>query len=366
MGVCKYCGKDAGWFSHSHRECEEKNLRGKEELSSAVNSYFKLKIQASELQQIRIRLTKDAFLSADDIVEIAEPEIHNYTASIRRPFSPASMRLMDDFLNVIGVTYGQMNQNGAVNEFTKKLMKGFMVEFFTDQLTLPVAHSRCEKVLKHFPMAQSDIEDAYYYVLNKAAANFLRNGNISDAEQQKIEDYMHYLSLPLNNIPAPYQNGDISKLGQALVLKDVMQGVVPQNTITAPILLGKNESVLWTYNEVNLYQEEITKEYVGETGGFDFRLTKNITYKTNRMQGRPIEHHTMELKGTGALYVTNQHLVFQSHAKGIKIPFSKIIGLTPYADGIEVHKDGTDQRRMIFEGFDSWFLMNLITQINNL
>ena len=24
MGLCKYCGKDAGFFSHSHKECEEK------------------------------------------------------------------------------------------------------------------------------------------------------------------------------------------------------------------------------------------------------------------------------------------------------------------------------------------------------
>lgn len=28
MGTCKYCGNDAGWFSHSHRECKEKHEQG--------------------------------------------------------------------------------------------------------------------------------------------------------------------------------------------------------------------------------------------------------------------------------------------------------------------------------------------------
>ena len=28
MGQCKYCGEDAGLFSHVHKECEEKHIQG--------------------------------------------------------------------------------------------------------------------------------------------------------------------------------------------------------------------------------------------------------------------------------------------------------------------------------------------------
>ena len=28
MGQCKYCGEDAGFFSHVHKECEEKHEQG--------------------------------------------------------------------------------------------------------------------------------------------------------------------------------------------------------------------------------------------------------------------------------------------------------------------------------------------------
>ena len=32
MGTCKYCGNDAGWFSHSHKECKEKHEQGVNDL----------------------------------------------------------------------------------------------------------------------------------------------------------------------------------------------------------------------------------------------------------------------------------------------------------------------------------------------
>ena len=177
---------------------------------------------------------------------------------------------------------------------------------------------------------------------------------------------MNYLALPVNNLPAQYQNSEISKLGQVSILKSIQRGIVPHTNMTAPIILGRNESILWTYNGVSLYQEKITKEWVGRTGGFSFRIIKGVYYRTGQMKGHPVEHSSMEFNGTGALYVTNKNLIFYSISKSVKIPYNKIIGLTPYSDGIEVHKDGTNQKRMTMQGFDPWFIMNLLSQINSL
>ena len=187
MGICKYCGKDVGWFSRSHKECKERNLNGISDLSAMIKSYFTLKSTAFDVQKIKNRLVVDAYLSEEDICNASEPMIRQYTASIHRPFTLSVAKLMDDFLNAIGVPYSKINANGAVDEFTKKIMHGFMVEYFTDQITLQTAHSRCQKVLAMFPMSPVEIEDAYYQVLNKAATNFLRNGTLSNTEQQKIE-----------------------------------------------------------------------------------------------------------------------------------------------------------------------------------
>lgn len=366
MGTCKYCGQSAGLFSHVHKECEEKHAKGVESFTQMLNSFFMERATAADIIATRRRLQTDAFLSEDDICSCADSAIRTYTASIHRPFSPHPMNLMDNFLNALGTSYSKVNSHGAVDEFTKKLLKGFMVEYFTDKLTLPVAHSRCEKVLCKFPMVPFNIEDAYLYVLNKAATNFLKDGLISDVEQKKIDDYVSYLALPVNNLPAQYQDSEISKLGQVSILKDIQRGIIPNTGIMAPIVLGKKETVLWTYNGVSLYQEKVTREWVGRSRGMSFRVMRGVYYHTGGSKGHPVEHSSMELQGTGSLFVTNKNLIFYSASKGLKLPFNKIVGITPYSDGIEVHKDGANVKRIAMQGFDPWFIMNLLSQISNL
>lgn len=366
MGTCKYCGQDAGWFSHSHKECEEKHAQGLNDFSAVVSAYFTTRTTAANVQSSKNKLKVDAYLSEDDICEISDVEIRLYTASIHRPYSPATMRLMDDFLNAVGVSFGKINCKGAVDEFTKKLMRGFMVEYFTNHLTLPVAHQRCEKLLGKFPMVQSNIEDAYLYVLNKAATNFMKNDTISDTDQQKIDDYVNYLQLPVNNLPVKYQNSQISRLGQVSILKNLQRGVFPSSGFSAPIMLGRGETIIWTYNGVTMYQEKTVKEYGGRRSGWSFRVMKGVTYHTGGTKVRPIEHTYMDNKGIGTLFVTNKHLIFQGPTAAQKIPYSKMIGVTPYSDGIKVHRDGANMKRLTFQGFDSWFLMNVISQIVNM
>lgn len=366
MGVCKYCGEKAGIFSSAHKECEEKHALGMSELERDFRKYFNMDISASNIiSKIRC-YRKDNFLSDDDIASNFDKVIRGYASSLHKPYSPQSMHLVDDLINAIGVPYQMISEKGGSDEFAKKLMRGFMVDYFTDKLPLSTAQQRCGSVLKRFPMCQSQIDDAYWHVLDRAATNFLDDDYISDQEQQKIQDYVHALSLPLNNIPAKYQSGDISKLSQVALLKALEQGIVPTTNFTAPIILGKKENVLWAYNGVSAYQEKITKEYVGRSGGLSFRVMKGVYYRTGRMKGHPVEHSSMELQGTGTLYVTNKNLVFYSETKSLKIPFNKIVGITPYSDGIEIHRDGATAKRLTMQGFDPWFLMNVLSQISNI
>jgi hypothetical protein len=169
----------------------------------------------------------------------------------------------------------------------------------------------------------------------------------------------------MNNLPAKYQNSEIGKLEQMSILKDIQRGIMPGTNIAAPIILGKNETILWTYNGVSLYQEKITKEWVGRSGGFSFRIIKGVYYRTGGMKGHPVEHSSMELNGVGSLYITNKNLIFYSLQKSVKVPYNKIVGISPYSDGIEVHKDGANQKRMTMQGFDPWFLMNVLSLIGN-
>lgn len=367
MGTCKYCGLKAGILYKVHKECEEKHsdgLRGLEQDLRLILSY-----NTGDCAHLRANLSSYRsvnFLSDDDVAAVFDRVICDYTLSLRRPYSPRSMHLVDDILNNLNIPYRTIAAKGGIEEFTKKLMRGFMVDYFTDQLPLNVAQQRCGSVLKRFPMSKEQVADAYWYVLDKAASNFLSDGTLSNDEQKKITDYIQAFGLQLNNIPAPYQNGDISKLSQVALIKALQNGIVPKINIQVPIILGKNESVLWAYSSVSCYQEKVTREWVGRNSGLSFRVCKGVYYRIGRSKGHPVERSSMELQGTGMLYVTNKNLIFWSQMKNMKIPFSKIIGFTPYSDGIEVHRDGASAKRLTLQGFDPWFIMNVISQLTNL
>ena len=368
MGNCKYCGQSAGWFRSKHEACEVKHTQGVKDFRAVLNAYFAGRVSSAEILRAKQRQTANAFLSQEDVCEASAQAINDFAASIHRPFSPQCLKTMDEFLNVIGPTYAEINKTGAVDVFTKKLMRGFMSDYFTDQLTLQVAHQRCEKVLARLPMTLANIEDAYLYVLNKAAINFIQpDGTINSNDQQKIDAYVHYLSLPINNLPVQYANSEISKLSQITILSSLQKGVIPASKqIGAPIVLSRGESIIWSYDGVTMYQEKTVKEYGGRRSGWSFRVMKGVTYHTGGTRVQPIEHTYMDNKGNGKLYITTANLVFQGDTAAIKIPYNKLIGVTPYSDGIEVHRDGANAKRLAFQGFDSWFLMNVISIIANM
>lgn len=363
MGTCRYCGLSTGLFSHSHKECENKHVNAVSEFEKVCTAFFDGNKTQSDIVNEWNRLKSSSFLSDEDIVNIADRTIRLYTESIHRPFVPSQLELVDSFIKAIGVSYANLNRNGAVDSFSQKLLKGFMVEYFTDQLTLPSAQKRCQRVISTLPMNTANERSAYLYVLNKAAKNFLADGMLSDKEQQKIDNYISALSLPVSNLAAEYNGSDLEKLGQASVLKNYEKGILPPRNLSVSVILGKTENVLWAFNGVTLYEEKIQREWVGRNRGMSFRICKGVYYRTGGSKGHPVEHSTMQPLGTGTLYVTNKNLIFHSVMKGVKIPYKKIIGVTPYSDGLEINRDGANAKRLTMQGFDPWFIMNLLSMI---
>ena len=159
-------------------------------------------------------------------------------------------------------------------------------------------------------------------------------------------------------------------------------GIAPENQIEHPknnnefsnkiltnghthfILLGKDEVVLWCYDGVTMWQEKVKREMVGSHSGFSFRVAKGVTYRTGGFKGHPVEHSYMDNAGTGSLYITNKHIIFHSSMRSVKIPYKKIIGLNPYQDGMGVQQDGANAKRLVFQGFDCSFVMNVMSFIS--
>lgn len=366
MGKCKYCGQAAGFLSRSHKSCEEKHEQGLVGLAGMLKKYFQGAIAASRMGQ-NIRQNKAPyFLSDDDIAQIASNAVVDYTATLNRPFSPQVLTTISDFIQNIGISYVKLNSAGAMDALGKKLMHGYLIDFFANGTPITTASNNALSVTSICPLSYEQKNEVYFSVLNKAASKFMQNGYITDSEEQQINTYSSHLGLSLNNLPAQNCTPDLEKIGQAIILKDIEKGVLPQKPISVPVLLGRGECALWVYNNVKMYQEKIQREYRGRTGGFTFTVCKGVRYRTGQFRGRPVENSYMDVVGTGSLVVTNKHIYFHCPTASVKVPYAKLIGVEPYSDGIELHKDEAKPKRMVFQGFDSWFIMNVLSQVSNM
>ena len=365
MGTCKYCGKSVGLFSSVHKECEERHDKACSELSAVFADYFRGVKTASVVSSAVQSKKTEYFVSNDDIALLGGEAISIYCQTLHRPFPASILGLTSDFIISTGVSYSALNSKGSLDALATKLMKGFLADFFTDVLPLDKALSRCERIMKTFPISSSLENDIYMEMLEKASANFMKDGVLTASEQQHIDDFVLKTGISITNLPAKYQDSDIAKVGQAAVLRDLQNGIYPVCNVQLPIILSKNEHVLWAYNGVSMFMEKIERETIGRSGGFSFRVCKGVTYRVGQFKGHPVEHSRMNFEGKGALIVTNKNLIFYSQQNNNKVPFNKIVGITPYSDGIEVHKDG-NAKRLTFQGFDSWFIMNLLSIVGNI
>lgn len=247
-----------------------------------------------------------------------------------------------------------------------KIFQGYVVDFFAKGVPLSQIQINTSSVTSVLPLSQQKKEEAYFNVLNKAADKFMSTCVLSNSDQTRIESYTNALGIALNCLPMQYQSESISKIGQAIVLKDLQRGILPKNPLTVPVMLTRGESALWVYDKVTMFQEKITREYHGGSRGYSYRICKGVTYRSGSFKGKPVERSSMEKIGVGQLVITNKNFFFHCPSASIKIPYSKLVGVTPYSDGLEVHKEEAKPKRTVFQGFDAWFVMNVLNQVNNI
>lgn len=364
MGKCKYCGQSAGFFFRVHKECKEKHERGLSGMGDLMHKYFSGNVSADDLKAKLAKNRLPYFLSDDDIATVAIAAIKAFGDSLKRPYPSDTLPRIKAFLNAITIPYTKLNEKGDMDALALKMFQGYVVDFFAKGVPLSQIKVSTDSVMSVLPLSQQKKDEAYYNVLNKAADKFMADGWLADNEQRLIESYTSSLGISLNSLPIQYQSGSLARIGQAIVLKDLQRGVLPQKPLTVSVMLGRGECALWVYDNVTMFQEKITREYVGGSRGMSYRICKGVTYRTGSFKGHPVERSHMDIVGIGSLVVTNNNFFFHCPTASVKIPYSKLVGVTPYTDGLEIHKEEAKPKRTVFQGFDAWFVMNVLNRIN--
>ena len=277
MGICRFCGQEAGLFKSVHKECESAHLNGKNSIVDKVSQAITTSANFSNLDTEIANIGRSSFVSKDELDEL------------------------------------------------------------------------------------------YYLGFDKAVESILGDGLISIEEEQKILNFKKHFNLDENTLS---NRDSFQKILKALILRDILDGRTPGSRLdiagTIPFLLQKDEKIFWLFQNVEFYERQTKTTFQGRSQGVSIKIAKGLYYRTGIFKGNPVTNEQMTLLGKGMLALTNENLYFASTTKSLKIPYNKLISITPFLDGIGLQKDGVSSKPQIFKDIDGWFTYNLISNLNKL
>lgn len=197
----------------------------------------------------------------------------------------------------------------------------------------------------------------------KSVERAFDDGVLTEEEQYNLTNLMEHFSLSQNQLD---RNGAFTKIVKGAVLRDVMNGIIPERVKidgTLPFNLQKTEKVVWVFQDVDYYEEKTRTHYVGGSQSVSIRIAKGLYYRTGAFKGQRVQTSETVHVDTGLLGVTNKHIYFAGASKRFRINYNKIVAFEPYSDGIGVQRDAQTAKPQTFVTGDGWFTYNLITNL---
>lgn len=190
---------------------------------------------------------------------------------------------------------------------------------FGDQIGL--ARSSCEKI----------VEGSARSILDTKIGAILADGMISDDEEQSLVSLFTDLRV-LSSI----DDQRMAELQTAKMRWQVRFGTLP--TIDPPILMQRGEVCHYACiaEAFETRERTVSQRYSGVS--LRVPIMKGVSFRTGNFQVDREKQEYMHSFGHGTFCITSKRLIFSGSAKGITIPYSKIVDATAYSDGLQVHR----------------------------
>jgi hypothetical protein len=195
---------------------------------------------------------------------------------------------------------------------------------------------------------------------------FLDDRILDESEETKLVKFKEYFTLTQDDLD---KNGAMTKLTKAAVLRDVLNGIIPQRFSIAGNLnvnLQKSEQVVWIFPGSKYLEDKTLRHYVGGSQGAGIRIMKGVYYRVGAFKAYPIENTERVHADTGNLVVANKNIYFTGPQKSFRIPYPKIVTFEPFSDGIGIMRDAASAKPQIFVTGDGWFTYNLVMNLSQI
>ena len=125
--------------------------------------------------------------------------------------------------------------------------------------------------------------------------NFIKTFNLSQYELEQLPKYQTLVKL--------------------FIINDLLTGILPQRIDiigNVPINIQKDEKIIWTSKNVELFEIKTKKVYTGTSNGLNIKIANGIYYKFSGFRGEPIITNELNFISYGDMYITNFYIYFYS------------------------------------------------------
>ena len=195
---------------------------------------------------------------------------------------------------------------------------------------------------------------------------FLEDGILDASEEKRLVEFKERFALSQSDLD---KNGALTKTAKAAVLRDVLNGVIPQRMSidgNLPINFQKEEQVVWVFPGSKYLEDKTRRQFVGGSQGISVRVMKGIYYRVGAFKGHAVESTERVHIDTGWVVITSKNIYFAGSQKSLRLPYTKIVSFQPFNDGIGVMRDAATAKPQIFVTGDGWFTYNLVTNLSQL
>ncbi|OZB74320.1 MAG: hypothetical protein B7X37_06090 [Halothiobacillus sp. 14-55-98] len=199
-----------------------------------------------------------------------------------------------------------------------------------------------------------------------AIEQFLEDGVLDTTEEKRLVEFKERFALSQSELD---KNGALTKTAKAAILRDVLNGIIPQRISVdgnLPINLQKGEQVVWAFPDSKYLEDKTRRQFVGGSQGVSVRVMKGVYYRVGAFKGQSVEHTERIHIDTGWVVVTNKNIYFAGPQKSVRLPYAKIVSFEPFSDGIGVMRDTATAKPQIFVTGDGWFTYNLVTNLSQI
>lgn len=154
---------------------------------------------------------------------------------------------------------------------------------------------------------------------------------LTQAEEKKVLSIANILGVTRERLQREFRD-----LHFRLFVARVNDGRLP--IISSPRVILKRGEKIHLEMPAQLLKEVAITEYRGGYQGFSFQIVKGIRYHVGGVRGRRVTVGT-ELRedDRGLIIATSQRTIFLGSRKTVEVPYSKLISLEVFEDGIRFH-----------------------------